>query len=257
MLRSFGIAWHFLTAVPLTGWDHHTAPEELARSMRWFPVVGLIIGACLAISDMMFSRVFPDSVTTLLLIVLLVLMTGGLHLDGLADFLDGLAGGRTPAERLAIMRDPRIGAIGATGLVLSLGLRYAGLLALPPSERFPWLLCLPAVGRWAIVVSAVSAPYARAEGGLAQPFLHPLTWWDLFMAAIVLGAALVWGLGLVKALIVCGLTALVARAMTSFARRLLGGITGDTLGATSEIAEVCFVISAPALAGVVPLIMSS
>ena len=250
MCRSFVIAWHFLTIVPFNSSHHDPAPGELARSMRWFPVVGLILGALLAVSDVLFSRVFPDGVTNLLLIVLLVLMTGGLHLDGLADSLDGLAGGRTPAERLAIMRDPCIGAIGASGLVLMLGLRYMGMLTLPPSDRLVWLVCMPAAGRFAMVVSAMSAPYARTDGGLAQPFLQQLSAREVIWALVLFAAALLGGLGLLNAVALCGLLAIVARAVTALARRLLGGITGDTLGATNEIAEVCFVISAPALATV-------
>jgi adenosylcobinamide-GDP ribazoletransferase len=90
--------------------------------------------------------------------------------------LDGLAGGKTPAERLPIMRDPRIGAIGATGLFLSLLLRYAGLMALPQALRVPALVCMPALGRWAMVALAWTSPYARAEGGLAASFLTHLSW---------------------------------------------------------------------------------
>ncbi|MGH7229925.1 MAG: adenosylcobinamide-GDP ribazoletransferase [Nitrospiraceae bacterium] len=256
MLRSFVIAWHFLTIVPLIDSHHNPAPGELAQSMRWFPLVGVILGGLLAVTDFMFSRVFPDGVTNLLLIALLVVVTGGLHLDGLADSLDGLAGGRTPAERLAIMRDPCIGAIGATGLFLVLGLRYTGLLALPPSERVAWLVCMPVVGRWAMVVGAMSAPYARTEGGLAQPFLQQLSARAVIVSTLLAGGVLLWGIGPWKALSVCALFALVARAVTVLARRLLGGITGDTLGATNEIAEVCFLIIAPFLAGTEPALLS-
>ena len=161
MVRPFFFAWHFLTAIPLSRSHHDPTPRELALSMRLYPLIGLMLGGLLATSDILFSGLFSRSVVDALLIVLLVAVTRGLHQDGLADSLDGLAGGRTAAERLEIMRDGRIGAIGATGLVLALGLRYAGLSAMPQVERVPLLLCMPAIGRWAIgSMVGISSPPA-------------------------------------------------------------------------------------------------
>lgn len=121
--RPFVFAWHFLTAIPLSRSIHEPAATELAASMAWYPVVGILIGGGLVCTDWVMGKIFSPEVVNALLILVLVLLTRGLHQDGLADTLDGLAGGRTPDERLQIMRDPRIGAIGATGLFLSLILR--------------------------------------------------------------------------------------------------------------------------------------
>ena len=147
-LRPLIFAWQFLTAVPLSRDVHDPAPKELAGSMVWYPFVGVLLGGLLAGTDVLLARWLSHEVVTALLILLLVGVTRGLHQDGLADTLDGLAGGRTSSERLTIMRDPRIGAIGATGLFLSLILRYSALLSLPEAIRFPALLCMPAIGRW-------------------------------------------------------------------------------------------------------------
>jgi adenosylcobinamide-GDP ribazoletransferase len=215
--------------------------------MGWYPLVGLILGGTLVASDLLLAQLFSDTVVNGLLIVLLVALTRGLHQDGLADTLDGLAGGRAPAERLAIMRDGRIGAIGATGLILVLGLKYAGLTDMSEEERQTILLCMPAVGRWAMVVGAVSAPYARAEGGLAQPFLMHLSRLHLSWATLLLGGVLLWAMGSIGALGSLVLLAIVARALTAFACRFFGGITGDTLGATNEIAETLFLLVGPVL----------
>nr|MBI3611644.1 adenosylcobinamide-GDP ribazoletransferase [Nitrospirota bacterium] len=220
-------------------------PEELAASMGWYPLIGLLLGVILAASDFLLVQIFSDHIVNGLLIVLLVVLTRGLHQDGLADTLDGLAGGRTPSDRLAIMRDGRIGAIGATGLVLVLGLKYAGLTDLPDEGRFSLLLCLPAVGRWAMVVSAISAPYARSEGGLAQPFVAHLSMRHVAWATGLLGIALLWAVGPVSALSCLAVLGIAVYAMTLFARRLFGGITGDTLGAVNEIAEVLFLMVVP------------
>lgn len=247
MIRPFLIAWHFLTAIPLSRNHHDPLPQELAQSMGWYPLVGLILGGALALSDLVLAQFFSDLVVNGLLLVLLVSLTRGLHQDGLADTLDGLAGGRSPVERLAIMRDGRIGAIGATGLILALGLRYAGLADLPEEARLPLLLCMPAVGRWAMVVGSVSAPYARAEGGLAQSFLMHLSSWHVLWATLLLGGALFCAMGLAGALVSLVLLAIVARAVTAFALRFFGGVTGDVLGATNEVAEILFLLVSPAL----------
>jgi adenosylcobinamide-GDP ribazoletransferase len=245
--RPFLFAWHFLTAIPLSRAHHEPLPGELAGSFAWYPLIGLMLGGLLVGSDLLLSTLFPPGVVNLLLIVILVGVTRGLHQDGLADFLDGLAGGRTPADRLAIMRDGRIGAIGATGLILSLGLRYAALMALPSDARLPLLLCMPAVGRWAMVVGAVSAPYARTNGGLAAPFLAHLSPRHVLLGTLLLAAPLFWFLGPPGALAGLALAAGAARAGTALARKFLGGITGDTLGATNELVEILFLLAGPAL----------
>lgn len=225
--------------------------------MAWFPLVGLFLGALLAVSDLLFSVILADSVVNLLLIVVLVILTHGLHLDGLADTIDGIAGGRTAADRLAIMRDPHIGAIGVIGLILALGLRYVGLMALPQAERLSILICMPAVGRWAMVVGAVSVPYARPAGGLAHPFLQQVSARAVISATVVVAVALVWAIGPVSALFVGALVALVARGVAALASRLLGGMTGDTFGATNEAAELLFLVAVPVLIAWGPALFAS
>lgn len=247
MTRPFVFAWHFLTAIPISRSHHEPTAAELATSMAWYSTVGLMIGGLLALADIGLHYLFAPEVVNVLLIVLLVLLTRGLHQDGLADTLDGLAGGRTAADRLPIMRDPRVGAIGATGLVLSLLLRYAGLLALPQSLRLPVLICMPALGRWAMVAVAWSSPYARSEGGLAASFLTHLSLHHVVLSSLVLALALVAGLGFLAALATMGAgLALVALVRTG-CRQWFGGVTGDLLGATNELIEILFLLLIPAL----------
>ena len=116
IVRPFLFAWHFLTAIPLSRHHHEPTAMELASSMAWYSTVGLMIGGTLALADIVLTKLFALEVVNVLLIAFLIVLTRGLHQDGLADTLDGIAGGRAPADRLSIMRDPRIGAIGATGL---------------------------------------------------------------------------------------------------------------------------------------------
>ena len=247
LARPFVFAWHFLTGVPLSRGLHEPTAVELASSMAWYPIVGMLIGGGLVLADTGLSKVFEPSVVNVLLIVLAVLLTRGLHQDGLADTLDGLAGGKTPAARLPIMRDPRIGAIGATGLFLSLLLRYAGLMALPQALRVPVLLCMPAIGRWAMVTVAWMSPYARSEGGLAASFLPHLSWVHLVAATGGLAAGLVWGFGILSTLVIVLTGSMVVVAVWAGCRLWFGGITGDTLGATNEVSEILFLLLAPLL----------
>ena len=245
--RPFIFAWHFLTTIPLSRTHHEPTAPELAASMAWYPVVGLLIGGGLVAADLALRLVFESAVVNALLIVLLVVLTRGLHQDGLADTLDGLAGGHTPSERLSIMRDPRIGALGATGLFLSLILRYAGLMALPHDLRVPALLCMPAVGRWAMVMLAWIAPYARADGGLAAPFLTHLSWRHVGISTFVLGVGLAGCFGAVGAGVILLAGAVVVLVSWGTCRHWLGGITGDTLGATNEVIELLFLLCVPLL----------
>ena len=245
VLRTFLFAWQFLTAIPLSRSTHDAKPEELAASMSWYPLVGCLLGALLVMADLLLAHVFSTQVMSVLLMRLLIGITRGLHQDGLADMVDGLAGGRTAQARLAIMRDGRVGAIGATGLFLALGLRYAGLNALPVGEHLALLLGMPVVGRWAMVVGAFHVTYARSEGGLAQPFLAHLSWQHLCVATVTAGLVLTLLLGTWPALCCLLIGAALVRFSTAWFHRMFGGVTGDLLGATNEIAEILFIVIVP------------
>ena len=245
VLRTFLFAWQFLTAVPLSRSTHDAKPEELAASMSWYPLVGCLLGALLVTADLLLAHIFPTQVTSVLLMLLLISITRGLHQDGLADMVDGLAGGRTAQARLAIMRDGRIGAIGATGLFLALGLRYAGFNTLPAGEHLALLLGMPVVGRWAMVVGAFHVTYARSEGGLAQPFLAYLSWRHVCLATLTAGIALTLLLGPWPALCCLLIGTALIRLSTAWFHRMFGGVTGDLLGATNEVAEILFILIVP------------
>ena len=247
-LRPLICAWQFLTAVPLTRECHDPAPDELAGSMLWYPFVGILLGGLLALTDVVLARWLPREVVAALLILVLVAMTRGLHQDGLADTLDGLAGGRSASDRLTIMRDPCIGAIGATGLFLSLILRYGALVSVPEALRAQVLLCMPAMGRWGMVVGAYGTAYARrAEGGLAAPFLAHLSGRHVLGATVMIVGLMIWSFGPVPALAAVVAGGLLSRLATNFYQHMFGGITGDTLGATNELIEVIFVLLMPLL----------
>jgi adenosylcobinamide-GDP ribazoletransferase len=247
MLNQLVAAWQFLTIIPVSRRHHVVASEQLAASMAWFPAVGLVVGGILAGAMSLFEIALPRSVSDGLAVVLLIVLTRGLHLDGLADTIDGWGGGRTPEQRLTIMRDPRIGAMGAMALIAALGLRYLGLSALPDHGRWLAVASMPLVGRWAMAIGGLRMPYARPEGGMARPFLDHLKTHHVVFATVFAGTWLIWSFGLTGGLGVLAISGLVARGIAFFSLRLCGGITGDVFGLINEVTEVAFVIAMPAL----------
>jgi adenosylcobinamide-GDP ribazoletransferase len=243
----FALAWQFLTIIPLPSrWIPETLPSTFPIALRWFPVVGFILGLGLVFIDQVLGQLFSPLVLNLIILSLYVVVTGGLHQDGLADTVDALAGGTTPEHRLEIFRDSHIGALGVTGLVLSLGLRYASLMALPLGMRELALLCMPAVGRWSMVIGVWKSVYPRVEG-LAASFIRNSTSFDVVIATLVVGIGLGVAFGPIPAVVVVGAGYLLVRGYVWWMTKKVGGITGDILGSINEGMEIVFVLCAPML----------
>ena len=228
------VAARYLTIVPLPG----KAPERagaIGRAAVWFPVIGLGMGAVLVAAERATAMLFPSLLAGLLTVTVWKLLTGGLHLDGLADCLDGLAG-RDAEHRLAIMRDSRIGAFGAIGLILLLLLEIVAVAELAPGVRSQTLLVLPAIARATPPLLTGLFPSARPEG-LGAAFGASVGRWA---APIALAIALVLALAALRTLgaAVFAVAVLSALALARFLAARLGGITGDVLGAAVEIAEL-------------------
>ncbi len=243
----FALAWQFLTIIPLpTRWTAEALPSTFAFALRCFPVVGFLLGLGLVFLDQLLEQLFSPLVLNMILLSLYVGVTGGLHQDGLADTVDALAGGTTPEHRLEIFRDSHIGALGVTGLVLSLGLRYAGLMALPAGVRELALLCMPAVGRWSLVMGVWKSVYPRVEG-LAASFIRNSSSVESVVATLIVGVGLGVAFGPVPAVIVLGVGSLLVRGYVWWISKKIGGITGDILGSINEGVEILFVLCAPML----------
>jgi adenosylcobinamide-GDP ribazoletransferase len=236
-------AARYLTIVPLPG--ARGGEPVPGRAAAWFPVVGLALGAALVAVDHVGTRLFPPLLAALLTVTAWKLLTGGLHLDGVADCLDGLMG-RDAAHRLVIMRDSRIGAFGAIGLILFLMLEIAAVAELPAAQRWRALLVAPVVARAMPAVVGRLFPPARPEGHAAA-----------FAAALPARAAPV-GLALAAAVAALGLGAagmaglglalVAALGIGRFMTRRLRGVTGDVHGAAVEAAELLVLLTAAAWA---------
>lgn len=229
------LAIRFLTIIPIPGREAQ-GPGALGRASWWFPVIGLGLGLVLAALDRIFAPLLPSPMAAVLLLALWKGLTGGIHLDGLADCLDGLAG-RDPAHRRAIMKDSALGVFGAVGVVLVLLLSAAALDALPSPRRWQALLVAPAIGRtMPLLVGAWHRPAADGVG-LGAEFLAALPRGAGLLAA--LGAAALCMLLLGPAALTLVLAALAAAALwAAFLARRLGGLTGDVLGAVVELGEL-------------------
>ena len=243
-MRLFFTAFQFLTIMPLP-FRLNYQDGDMGRSMRWFPLVGLVLGLILAGCHFCFLLIFPEQIAALLLVAILALATGALHLDGLADVFDGF-GARGGQERfLAVMKDSGTGAIGAVALFLGLLLKYQALLHLPAGMKFGGIVLFPAVARFSQVLMTVGSRRARAEG-LGAGFISGVGWREtLLAAATALTAAFVL-LGFIG-MASCLIVALFVWLSRSYFHRRLGGVTGDIIGCTSELAEILALLTIIAL----------
>ena len=237
LLRSLLAAVRFLTLLPVPG--REITEREIGRSAVLFPVVGVLIGGILLGLYRFFGTVFPVPVARLLVLVSLVAVSGALHLDGLADTVDGLYGGRDREQALRIMRDPHIGAIGAVAIVAILLLKAAAVVSLPETVFGMGILVMPVAGRGAMV-AALMLPYARDEG-LGRVFARHRLRTDPVVAAVLVFGAAMYALGTAGLWAVLGSLA-AGGGVAGIAWLRIRGVTGDVCGAVNEAAECAFLL---------------
>jgi adenosylcobinamide-GDP ribazoletransferase len=168
-------------------------------------------------------------------------MTGGLHLDGLADTIDGLNGGYSREEVLQIFKDPHVGSMAVIGVVLMLLLKYACLNQLSADAMLPTLMLMTTLSRYGMVQLASFSSYARPSGGLGEPFVQGIRQ-EHFVSAILLAAGLVLVFSGMRGILIGVLIGLATMGYQTYFRHRLGGITGDVLGASNEINEALVLI---------------
>lgn len=232
-MSSFRRALSFLTVLPIR------VPSPQAggwrRAALWFPAVGLILGALVAAAFWGLSRLFSPALAAVLTVAWWAFLTGGLHLDGLADCGDGLAAAATPEKRLEIMRDPRLGTFGAVSLALFLLAKVSATAPLLPTAlALRSLLLAPVLARW-FVLWVARLPPARKDGmgaSFGADLSLPVIWGaaPLPLVLVVLGG---W-----RGVAAAGLAALTVWIISRLARSRLGGITGDVLGLCVELVEL-------------------
>ena len=233
-LHAFGLAVQFLTRLPVPRGVRYS-PKALGWSVVFYPLVGLLLGALLALLRGSLAGAGPLLASALVLTAW-AMLTGGLHLDGLADCADAWVGGHGDRERsLRIMKDPCAGPVAVATVVLVLLLKFSALAELPGQAAV-----LPLLGRGLVPLLLLTTPYVRPQG-LGSPLVENL---PRLPAGLAAGAALLGAAALLgpwPPLAAAGAAWWLRRLML----RRLGGCTGDTLGASIEIVEaVVLVVSA-------------
>jgi adenosylcobinamide-GDP ribazoletransferase len=232
-----------MTRLPLRG-PHGGA----ARAARGYPLVGVVVGAFGAFGYWLANGLaLPPLACAFVALAATILVTGGFHEDGLADVADGFGGGQDRADKLAIMRDSRIGSFGVLALLLGLGLRAAALAALASSAAAAAaLIAAHALSRALLPPLMSLLPLAR-ERGLAAATGRPGRR-DIW-TALALGAAIAWLMeGFGVAMLLLFVAVLAAAAVGLLARAQIGGYTGDVLGAAQQAAETAVLLTVAALA---------
>jgi adenosylcobinamide-GDP ribazoletransferase len=236
------VALAFLTILPTRFRDGSATEADVAAARYAFPFVGVAIGLVLAAlsAGLGTGRAAP-SLAAFVLVAAWATVSGGLHLDGLADTGDGLFLGGDPVRRLAAMRDPHVGTFGLLAVVLVVLGKYAALATMTGRRRALALLGAVAVSRTLILVAAGLAPYARREGTgrvIVEATTVVDSLWSV-VASLALGALLAGELGLVASAVAL----LITWALTHLATQNLGGVTGDILGAIVEISELAYLVT--------------
>jgi len=244
-VQLFLCAVQFLTRVPtpaLKGFE----PDWISRSARYFPLVGLLVGGACAAVFWAASLIWTGWLPALLAVAAGVLVTGAFHEDGLADTADGLGGGVTLAKRLTIMKDSRIGTYGALALGLTLAIKVAALATLPAGLGAWALVAAHGAGRGAAVLAMRALSYVgEAKGGKWKPSPANLSLAEVLTALALAGLPLALSPGGVVGLAVL-IGAALALTVVLLARRLLGGYTGDVLGAVEQVFELGFIVGVSA-----------
>ena len=267
-MKGFLLLLSFMTRIPIPKTDYDE--EKLGKSMKYFPVVGIIVGFILLFFCIIFNFILKNisysAVLPLMIIVVILtdlITTGALHLDGLADTFDGIFSYRSKHKMLEIMKDSRLGSNGALALILYFLLKFILLFSLTIESRegaIYAIMTYPVVSRFCSVVSCASSPYARGSG-MGKTFVDNTKTCGLIVATVI---TLLYTIGMIfmpfvlftnyslpiqiimKSIliivIVVALSALFAYAFSKLIERKIGGITGDTLGALLEISSLLYIV---------------
>jgi adenosylcobinamide-GDP ribazoletransferase len=228
------VAFQFLTRLPVP--RVRFVPDGLARSVKFFPLVGLAIGSGAALLEKLLAPHLGRPASAVVVLLYLVLITGCLHEDGLADVADSL-GGRNPEQRLTILRDSRIGTYGAAALVLSLLSRVVLLAGLPLEHLTAYLISAHVLCRWSTLPLSYYLPPARDSEGQGARIASLTSASSLIIGSVFTIVTVM--VALRRAAIAPVLSAIAIPLLSSFFyMRKFGGVTGDCFGATNQLTEI-------------------
>lgn len=233
-MKRFLIALQFLTVLPIKI-TSEIAEEDFGGSLLYFPVVGMLIGIVPA-GMVLLLGFLPNFVLSVLILIISIVITGGIHLDGFADTCDGFCGQWPKEKILEIMRDSRIGTMGVVGVICLLLLKFTLIVSIPENVLWKLLIMMAVFARWSQVLACCASDYARGEGK-AKCFVEHAR-----KPALLVGSIFTVFLFLLsmrfKGIVLFVPSFAVVFLFINYAKRKIGGMTGDTIGATSEIAEI-------------------
>lgn len=240
-LNRFFFALTFLTRIPVPVKIEYNK-EIPAKSMLFYPVTGAIIGVITVLIDYFIFRFFPGEVRNVLVLILLIYLTGGLHLDGFIDTIDGIFSNRKPSRIIQIMHDSQVGAFGVIGLVLLMFLKFSLLLNLTGIKRISLLILMPVLSRFIMVLFIRYFPIAESSK-LGTDFKKGLTWKEVTGSAglmiIILFMLIKYTyISFFQYLIILVVSIVIALLIGYYIINKIKGITGDVLGAVNEIIEI-------------------
>ena len=250
-MKKLIVAISFLTRIPIPPKLIFEA-KDVGRATLVFPLVGALLGLIQVafLKAFEYSGSSPNSslkavIAAILLIIVSAFLTGALHFDGLADMSDGFGGGRDRESVLRIMRDSVIGTYGAAALILLILLKVTAIAVLiETGNAWKFLIVAPVFGRWATVPLGKFMPYARASGGLGASVTDFVGWTELVGASVITAvfafSVLDWQSAFICWFVVIFLTVFIARMCL----KKIGGVTGDTMGANTEICEAAILLTA-------------
>ena len=228
-MRNLISALQFITILPLGKAQSFEPP----KMVPYFPLVGIILGLLVAVFDAIAIRFWTPPVVALLDVILLAGLTGAFHIDGLGDTADGLLGPRSRDKALEIMKDSRIGTMGLVAILFGLALKWGGIANLD-AHRSILLIIIPAYARAGILFGMRYLPYGRSDG-TGKPFFYERLSWRRFWGLLLpMGLSLLFGL---KVLWLNLAFAIIIASILFFYKRRMGCITGDMLGAMTELTE--------------------
>lgn len=231
MINDIRVAFAFLTRITI----NHGHDLSIARSARWFPLVGWVIGGVTGIAFILLNQVVPALPAAAIALLLSTLITGGFHHDGLADTFDGLVGGWTPADRLRILKDSRHGTYGVLAIVFQVGIQISLLSTLAPVHGALALITAHTLGRLTPIYFMLAAA-APLHEGMGASYVREVKRRDIFLAT-VLTIALLVGLISIHLLFLSVIVAVGGLIFLKYVKSRIGGVVGDVLGASEQIAE--------------------
>lgn len=234
-LQDMALAMQFMTRVPMPakGLD----PARLNRASAWFPAVGLVVGGLAAALYSLVVAHLGRPLAALMAVLLMVVVTGGLHEDGLADCADAFGGGWTREDRRRILKDSRIGTFGAIALILSLGARILLLATMPAGSVVRYIISAQVLARWTpLPLSAILQP-ARGPEGLGGRIAGGIPWSTLALGSILALVSVGYFLRLFAWQPIVAVV-LITTLSGAYYRKQLGGVTGDCMGATIQLSEI-------------------